>query len=91
MQTRTRSLIEQLLNTGSGFVLSLAVWEFVVKPVWDIHTSFAENLSITILFTVVSVLRSYLWRRLFNRLDYKNYKKRSHVNSDRDHGQGPRG
>lgn len=84
MQSRTRSLVEQLLNIGSGFFVSLLVWEFIVKPVWEIDTSFSENLSITCLFTVVSIARSYAWRRLFNRLDNNNYKKRSHE-SDRNH------
>jgi len=88
MQSRTRSLIEQLLNIGSGFFISLMVWEFIVKPVWEIQTNFAENLSITALFTVVSIARSYAWRRLFNRLDnYKN--KASHEKTDRSCGASP--
>lgn len=89
MQSRTRSLVEQLLNIGSGFLVSLCVWEFIVKPVWEIDTSFSENLTITCLFTVVSIARSYAWRRLFNRLDNNNYKKRSHE-LDRNHGPAPR-
>jgi len=89
MQTRTRSLIEQLANTGSGFLLSLLVWECIVQPVWEIETSFIENLNITLLFTAVSIARSYLWRRLFNRLDNKNNKKRSHE-PDCDHGPAAR-
>jgi hypothetical protein len=89
MQSRTRSLVEQLLNIGSGFLVSLCVWEFIVKPVWEIDTSFAENLTITCLFTVVSIVRSYAWRRLFNRLDNKNYKKCSHE-LDRNHGPATR-
>lgn len=88
MQSRTRSLIEQLLNTGTGFVMSLAVWEFIVKPVWRIETSFIQNFEITVLFTVVSVVRSYTWRRLFNQLDYKNYKKRSY-DKDEEAGTSP--
>jgi hypothetical protein len=88
MQSRTRSLIEQVLNTGTGFLISLLVWEFVVKPVWDIHTNFAENLSITLLFTAVSIARSYAWRRIFNHLDTNNYKKVQHGNTDRDHRAG---
>ncbi len=82
MQSRTRSLIEQLLNIGSGFLISLLVWEFIVKPTWDIQTNFTENLNITLVFTVVSIVRSYIWRRLFNRLDNKN-NKASHEPTDR--------
>lgn len=89
MQTRLRSLMEQVLNTASGFVISVLVWQFVVRPVWNIDTSFAENLSITLLFTAVSISRSYAWRRIFNRLDTKNYKKVYDAKADRNHGQGP--
>jgi len=89
MQTRLESFIEQLLNIGSGFLISLLVWEFVVKPVWDLQTSFSENLHITALFTVVSIARSYTWRRFFNWL-HKN-KNKSHVTTDRLNRQDARG
>lgn len=82
-QTRWMSAIEQLLNIGSGFIISLAVWEWIVKPVWDIHTNFAENLTITGVFTVVSLCRGYIWRRVFNGLLDKNNKKEA------AHAQGP--
>ena len=85
MQSRTRSLIEQLLNIGSGFLISLCVWEFFIKPLWELQTSFSENLHITAVFTVVSIVRSYVWRRLFNRLDNKN-NKASHEPTDRSRG-----
>lgn len=65
-QTRLGSLVEQLLNIGSGFIISSLLWAWVVQPVWGIQTSFAENLQITSLFTVVSVVRGYWWRRHFN-------------------------
>lgn len=65
-QSRLGSLVEQLLNIGSGFVISCLLWEFAVKPIWNIQTDFGENLQITALFTVVSVVRGYWWRRFFN-------------------------
>ena len=89
MQTRLNSLIEQLLNIGSGFLVSLGVWEFAVKPIWEIQTNFTENLQITFLFTVVSIARSYTWRRFFNWRDYNKNKKRSHEHIDSSNG--PRG
>lgn len=83
MQTRRGSLFETLFGTASGFVISLLVWEFVVKPLWQLNTSFVENLGITMLFTVVSVARSYVVRRFFNWLNNKNNK--SHVTTSRNH------
>jgi len=67
-QSRTASLIEAALNVCSGFFVSLLVWSFVVVPVWNLNVTPAANLQITLLFTVVSVIRSYIWRRIFNAL-----------------------
>jgi hypothetical protein len=75
MQTKRHSIIEQLLNVGSGFVLSSLVWQFVILKYWDIHTSFSENLEITSVFTIVSIARGYIWRRLFNKITVKHHER----------------
>lgn len=67
MQTRVSSFVEQILNVGSGFIVSLIVWTLIVTPYWDIEVSMTDNLTITALFTVISVARGYLWRRYFNK------------------------
>lgn len=87
MQTRKHSIVEVILNTASGFILSCLVWEFLVKPIWHIQTSHGENMQITLLFTVVSVARSYAWRRLFNNHSTKNKNKGMHHEdpTDRNH------
>jgi len=66
MQSRLESLIEQLLNIGSGFIVSLLLWSYVVVPVWGLRVSTHDNLAITALFTVASIIRGYCWRRWFN-------------------------
>lgn len=64
-QSRRMSLIEASLNTASGFVVSLIVWQLLCG--WlGIPMPLGRNLEITGIFTVVSIVRSYLWRRLFN-------------------------
>ncbi|AUN95438.1 DUF7220 family protein [Pseudazoarcus pumilus] len=68
MQTRLQSFIEQCLNVGSGFIVSLAFWTWVVVPVWGLPVQMAENLQITAAFTALSVARGYVWRRVFNHL-----------------------
>lgn len=65
-QSRLESLIEASLNTASGFVVSLIVWRFLVAPMMHLPLDMASNLVITSIFTVVSILRSYIWRRFFN-------------------------
>lgn len=68
MQTKTSSMVESLLNVGSGFIISLLVWSWVIVPVYNLDVDTNQNLEITFIFTVVSVIRGYFWRRYFNRL-----------------------
>jgi len=66
-QTRLISMIEVSLNVASGFILAMLVWTFFI-PVWYPRMAgpVTESFWITMIFTVVSVLRGYFWRRLFN-------------------------
>ena len=66
-QSRLESAVEQVLNVGSGFVLAFILWQFVLAPTFGFSMPLATNLWITTTFTVASVIRGYLWRRLFNR------------------------
>ncbi len=66
MQSKTHSLIEVLLNIGSGFVISVLLQQYLITPIYHLPTSGSQNITITIIFTVVSVARSYFFRRLAN-------------------------
>lgn len=69
MQPRTQSLIETLCNVASGFIVSLIYWQFLVIPqIEGKELIFTLNLSITLQFTVLSIVRGYIWRRYFNNL-----------------------
>lgn len=71
MQLRRHSFLEACLNTASGFIVSFAA-TFVVFPyILGIETSAADNLIVTVFFTLISVVRSYLWRRAFNCWEYR--------------------
>lgn len=59
--------MESLLNVGSGFIVSLLLWSFIIVPVYEIEVTMTQNLEITAIFTVISVIRGYVWRRVFNR------------------------
>lgn len=71
MQSVRHSWIEVVANIGTGFVISALLQQYVVAPVWNLQTSAAQNLGITVFFTVVSVLRSFVFRRLFNKIGHK--------------------
>jgi len=52
-QTKLESLIESFVNIGSGFIVALLLWIFVVRPLFDIQVSMIENFAITIMFTII--------------------------------------
>jgi len=65
-QPKSQSLLEVCCNTASAFVISVCVWTFVISPIYGIKKDFTENIGIVGIFTVISIVRSYCWRRLFN-------------------------
>jgi len=67
MQTRKHSIIESIFNTFSGLLLATLVMSFIIAPVYHLPTSVIDNLEINIIFTVISIVRSYFWRRYFNK------------------------
>jgi antibiotic biosynthesis monooxygenase (ABM) superfamily enzyme len=69
MQSKKSSINEVLLNTGSGFIVSLVVTK-ALYPVLNI----LSPVTITLIYTVVSIIRSYIWRRLFNKRILKQCK-----------------
>ena len=67
-QTKIQSLKENITNTGSGFIVSLFVWEYVIRPmIGGGMLSVDNSITITMIFTVVSLARGYVWRRVFNK------------------------
>lgn len=70
MQKKSHSLIESLINVLIGYFIALAA-QLIIFPHYGIHISMSDNLSIGALFTIVSIVRSYALRRLFNRFTIK--------------------
>jgi hypothetical protein len=59
-------VIESMIDVGSGFFLSILI-QITIFPLFDLHPTIFENFQIAIIFTVVSMTRSALWRRFFRR------------------------
>ena len=74
MQTKLESVIETILNVLSGLLLSIFVVQPIIFPWFNIHTTVTENTIIAVIFTVVSILRGYLWRRYFNKRTMRRLK-----------------
>ena len=66
-QTRRASLAESILNVAIGYGVALAS-QIIVFPIFGIHVGLTENILIGLIFTVVSIARSFAVRRLFEAL-----------------------
>ncbi len=64
-QSKLESWVEAVVNTTIGFGITLALLPFV-NWVCDIHMSVGQASLSTLLFTIISVLRGYCVRRVFN-------------------------
>ena len=63
-QSRRMSLIEAIANVAVGFLVALLT-QIVVFPLFNLEVGLGEHLAISGLFTIASIARSYLLRRLF--------------------------
>lgn len=65
MQSRRMSLVEAVANVALGYGVAVLA-QLAVFPLFGLHPSISDNLAIGAVFTVVSLLRSYAVRRMFN-------------------------
>jgi ABC-type thiamin/hydroxymethylpyrimidine transport system permease subunit len=65
-QTKGKSLIEATVNTLIGLLTSF-VLQLILYPFLDIKVSLNQNIIITLVFFIVSIIRGYLIRRFFNK------------------------
>jgi len=74
MQNKKHSLLESSLNILSGSVIAYTVTQLgSFVGMWDISPG--KNLLLTSILTVVSLGRSYLWRRVFNKMHVKRHEE----------------
>ena len=66
-QSRKMSLAESITNVSLGYALAILI-QYIIFPWARLHPSLGEHMVIAAIFTFASFVRSYLIRRLFNRL-----------------------
>lgn len=66
MQTKTDSFMEALTNVAVGFGINFTANVFILPAVLGVPVNLKELGFIGILYTIVSVTRSYTLRRIFN-------------------------
>ena len=64
-QTRSGSFIEACINVLIGFWINFAA-NLLILPLIGFHITVSQNLFIGILYTLISIARSYCIRRWFN-------------------------
>lgn len=67
MQTKTHSMIESITNVLVGYLIAV-ISQIIIFPVFGLNVSLKNNLIIGLWFTIISLIRSYILRRIFNRL-----------------------
>jgi len=64
-QSRLMSLVEVLANVLVGYLLAVAT-QLLIFPLFGLEATLRQSLGIGAVFTLVSLARGYLLRRLFN-------------------------
>ena len=69
-QSRRASLIEVISSTAAGYAVACTT-QAIVFPWFGLHVSIVENMTIGAIFTVISIVRGYVLRRVFETLRVK--------------------
>jgi hypothetical protein len=70
-QSRMMSLVESVTNVVVGFGVAVMA-QMLVFPLFGLHVTLVDNLTIGAIFTVVSIARSFVLRRLFEAVRVRN-------------------
>ena len=65
-QTKLMSMVEASSNVLIGYIIATAA-TYIILPLHGYQITTQKALSISLAFTVISLARSYLLRRVFNR------------------------
>ena len=62
------NLLESVIDVGSGFILAIII-QLLIFPLFDLHPSILDSMGIALIFTVVSITRSWMWRLVFKKIN----------------------
>lgn len=58
--------MESLINVAIGYIVAF-LSQIIIFPMFNIYVPLSDNLLIGLWFTVISIFRSYVVRRYFNK------------------------
>lgn len=67
MQTKKQSFFESLTNVAIGYIIAVSS-QIIIFPLFNIYIPITDNFLIGFYFTVISIIRSYIVRRFFNKI-----------------------
>jgi len=62
-----RCFMESFIDVGSGLILAILI-QLYIFPFFGLYPTILDSLGIALIFTVVSIIRSSLWRSFFRRV-----------------------
>ena len=65
MQTKRQSLIETLTSVFVGWLIGV-ILNLTILPLFNYNITVVDSLWVSLIFTVISVVRGYVIRRFFN-------------------------
>ena len=65
-----RDIIESIIDVGSGFLLAILI-QLLIFPLFGLYPTILDSMGIALIFTVVSMTRSAIWRWWFRRNDVR--------------------
>ena len=61
-----RDVAESIIDVGSGFILAVII-QMLIFPLFGLHPTILDSFGIALIFMIVSMTRSALWRIYFRR------------------------
>ena len=65
-----RDILESIIDVGSGFLLAILI-QLLIFPLFVLYPTILDSMGIALIFTVVSMTRSAIWRWWFRRNDVR--------------------
>ena len=65
-EKKMKDIFESIVDVGSGFILAICI-NLLVFPLFGLYPTILDSMGIALIFTVVSITRSALWRRYFRK------------------------
>ena len=65
-----RDIIESIIDVGSGFLLAILI-QLLIFPLFGLYPTILDSMGIALIFTVVSMTKSAIWRWWFRRNDVR--------------------